>query len=95
MKMIALKEKALPADCFVFKHSTTCPVSARALTEVESAAVRVPVYRIDIREQRDLSNWVEAEYRVRHESPQLILIREKKARKIWNHGQIRREDIRE
>ena len=34
--IIPLVEHALPADCLVFKHSTTCPVSAEAAREVRA-----------------------------------------------------------
>ena len=53
----------------------------------------IPVYWVNVREQRELSNWVAAQYGVRHESPQLILLRDGVVRKVWNHGAIRRESI--
>jgi bacillithiol system protein YtxJ len=95
MKLIALNERTLPAHCFIFKHSTACPISAHALQEVESAETEIPIYRVDVREQRELSNWIASVYSVEHESPQLILIREGKAAKVLNHGAIRRGEIRE
>ncbi len=92
---IPLENKNLPPTCFVFKHSTTCPVSARAATEVKEMRTGIPVYLIKVREQRELSNWVAETFGVTHESPQLILIREGKMEEVWNHGEIRREDIKE
>ena len=73
--IIALQEESLPDACWVFKHSTACPVSARAADEVQAMDSELPVYWVNVREQRDLSNWMAARYGVRHESPQLILLR--------------------
>ncbi len=91
--VVSLKEKSLPPTCYVFKHSTTCGISARAATEIEMLESEIPVYVVNVREQRDLSNWVAAQYGVRHESPQLILLRDGKVEKVWNHGAIRKSSI--
>ena len=91
--VIPLAGRSLPADCLVFKHSTTCPVSAEAAREVAGLATDLPVYQVDVREQRDLSNWVAAEYAVTHESPQLILVRGGKAVRSWSHGEVRRGTV--
>jgi bacillithiol system protein YtxJ len=93
---VPLTSQDLPAACYIFKHSTTCPVSAHALAELRAAGgIAVPIYRIDVREQRDLSDWVARQFRVRHESPQLILIRDGKADKVWNHWEISKEGMKE
>ena len=88
-----MQEAVLPQDCLVFKHSTTCPVSASAAREVRALETDLPVYWINVREQRDLSNWVAAHYGVTHESPQLILIRAGKAQKVWSHSEVSRETV--
>jgi bacillithiol system protein YtxJ len=91
--IIALQEKTLPASCLVFKHSTACGVSARAAKEVEALQTDLPIYWVNVREQRDLSNWIAETYHVTHESPQLILLSDGKAAKTWNHFQVNREVI--
>ena len=80
-----MTEKTLPANCVVYKHSTTCGVSATAAKEVRAMETGLPIYWINVREQRDLSNWVAETYDVTHESPQLILIRDGKPEKVWSH----------
>jgi bacillithiol system protein YtxJ len=92
--IVDLKEKSLPADCLVFKHSTTCPVSASAAQEVRSMQSTLPVMWINVREQRDISNWVAETYGVAHESPQLILIRAGKPAQVWSHGEVRAANVR-
>lgn len=87
-QIIDLKEKSLPQTCYVFKHSTACPISFTAADNVRLAIFDLPLYWINVREQRDLSNWVASEYGVTHQSPQLILIEEGKATKSWSHSMI-------
>jgi bacillithiol system protein YtxJ len=91
--IITLNEKSLPVECLVFKHSTTCGVSARAAKEVESLKTGLPIYWVNVREQRDLSTWIADTYQVTHESPQLILLSGGKAARVWSHFQVNRELI--
>ena len=88
-----MKEKSLPADCLVYKHSTTCGISASAAKEVRAMETELPIYWINVREQRDLSNWVAETYDVTHESPQLILIRNGKPEKVWSHYEVNRTNV--
>lgn len=88
--IIPLQEKALPQACWVFKHSTACPVSARAAREVEALESDLPVYWVNVREQRELSTWIAEALGVRHESPQLILVRDGRAAKSWSHFEVTR-----
>lgn len=91
--IIPLSEKISLERCYVFKNSTRCPISTRAAEEVRRMSWSLPLYWIDVVEQRELSNWVAAELGVTHESPQLIRIENGKADKVWNHHQIRKENI--
>ena len=91
--IIQMQDKALPEDCFVYKHSTTCPVSAAAGREVRELATSLPVYWVNVREQRDLSNWVAETYGVQHESPQLILLKAGKAVQVWSHYEVTRSRV--
>ena len=88
-----MSEKSLPADCVVYKHSTTCGISASAAREVNAMTTSLPIYWINVREQRDLSNWFATAYGVEHESPQLILVRGGKAEKVWSHYEIHRTNV--
>ncbi|MCB0322860.1 MAG: DUF2847 family protein [Bdellovibrionales bacterium] len=88
MNIIELNEQRLPSDCYVFKHSTRCPISAAAASRVRQAESSLPLYWVNVVEQRSLSNWIAAELQVRHESPQLILLRSGKVEAVWNHGQV-------
>lgn len=70
----------------VFKHSTTCPVSANAYEEFNNYLNGSPREDIDyllvkVIESRPVSNQIAEDTGVKHESPQIIYI-DKKA-KVW------------
>jgi len=60
----------------VFKHSTQCPISAAAYRQMEafSNSEPTPVYVIRVIEERPLSNFFAEQFRVRHQSPQAIVM---------------------
>jgi bacillithiol system protein YtxJ len=91
--IVPLSEKNLPENCLVYKHSTTCPISATAGQEVRAMKTDLPIYWVNVREQRELSNWVAETYQVTHESPQLILIRDGKSQKVWSHYEVNRTNV--
>ena len=82
------KKSELPADCYIYKHSTACPVSMTAAQVVESLEFDLPLYWVDVIEQRKLSNQIAIRYGVRHESPQFLRINRGRATVILNHNQI-------
>ena len=81
----ALEESATK-PVLLFKHSLTCPISARALGEfqfyLKQADSRVSYHLIKIQNARDVSNEAAARLRIEHQSPQAILVRD--GRQVWN-----------
>lgn len=63
----------------IFKHNTTCPISKGVLRSLKEEAdllpADTPFYILDLLTYRDLSDAVEQRFDVRHESPQLLLIK--------------------
>jgi bacillithiol system protein YtxJ len=70
----------------LFKHSLTCPISARAYRELQShletADSRVSYNLITIQKARSVSNEAARRLQLEHESPQAILI--SKGKQVWN-----------
>lgn len=70
----------------LFKHSTTCPISACAWREVQDFLLEsqdeVLVVMIKVIESRAVSNQVTEELGVMHQSPQALLISERKV--VWH-----------
>ena len=64
----------------VFKHSTTCPVSANAYNELEKFPGEVAL--IEVQGARALSTEIGTLTGVPHESPQVIILRNGKA--VWH-----------
>ncbi|MDB4948829.1 MAG: hypothetical protein JWM27_1478 [Gemmatimonadetes bacterium] len=62
----------------VFKHNTTCPISARAHREMERLEAGRPgtaVFRVDVLAHRDVSDYVAERAGIEHQSPQVIVFR--------------------
>ncbi|MEN8144892.1 MAG: bacillithiol system redox-active protein YtxJ [Gemmatimonadota bacterium] len=77
-------------DFILFKHSTACGTSARAFRQVNKFLALTPsepVYMVDVISQRELSRQIEERFGVRHESPQVILVRGGVAK--WNASHFR------
>lgn len=85
---------------FIYKHSTVCPVSARAaeqyhdFTEEDTAAYNPVFTQVMVIENRDISNEIESRLGVRHASPQLLLLRDGKVTWHTSHFDITAERIR-
>lgn len=75
----------------IFKHSTTCPISAAAYQEMEQMTDTVSL--IVVQRSRDLSRELEQRTGIRHESPQAIILR--KGQPVWHasHWKITAEAV--
>ena len=61
-----------------FKHSPTCPVSWMAHREVmrlRTEQPELPLYLVSVRRRRDVARLIEERTGVRHESPQILVLR--------------------
>ena len=85
-----------PGKKLLFKHSTTCPISAKAheefqayVKESDTAAAIVHVI-----EDRPVSNQIAEEFGIKHESPQIFLLNNTEV--VWNtsHWKITRDAIK-
>lgn len=62
----------------LFKHSPTCPISLFAHHEVvrfRTAQPDTPVYLVSVRRQRELARHIAECTGIRHESPQILVLR--------------------
>lgn len=84
----------------IFKNSTRCPISFAALREFELWASQlnypnIKLYRVDVIEQRSISNSIEELTGVMHQSPQIIFISNGKVVENFSHSTIRKEKLNE
>jgi bacillithiol system protein YtxJ len=68
-----LTEQSKDRPVVIFKHSLTCPISAAAFDQMEVFEGRVSL--VEVQKARELSNEIESKLGVRHESPQVIVVR--------------------
>lgn len=81
----------------LFKHSTRCPVSAMAKRSLEYDKDLLPkdasIYYLDLIAYRDISNTIAEMWKVKHESPQLLVIQGNKCLYNASHSDIEMQDI--
>ena len=75
---------------FIFKHSTRCSISKMVLSRFESTnnSASLSVYLLDLLNYRDLSNQIADDFNVKHESPQLLVIKDGKCHTHSSHTSI-------
>ena len=79
----------------IFKHSTRCPISTvikNRLYKNEPPA-EIDFYYLDLIAYRSLSNIIAEKFDVRHESPQVLLIKNGESIFDESHSAIYMEDI--
>ena len=79
-------------DFIIFKHSTTCTVSASAIQEIKDFTdeTKKTVYLVKVIESRPLSNFIEEKTGVRHESPQVFFFKNSKVLDHQSHFKIKK-----
>ncbi len=87
VELEAALEKSQTSPVFLFKHSTTCPISARAQDRIAQYLARAgentpPFYLVRVIESRPISNEIATRLKVTHQSPQLVLVQGDTA--LWN-----------
>ena len=95
----ALIERSNQTPVWIFKHSLTCPISSHAWSEFQRFAAEVPpdgpvCAVIEIQYARAVSNALAERTRIRHESPQILLLREGGVTWHASHYGISREALR-
>lgn len=78
-----------------FKHSSTCPISATAYEQFIAYETDVEKYFLIVSEQRPVSNQIESDLDVKHQSPQIFLIENEQALWHTSHWKINKKNIDE
>jgi bacillithiol system protein YtxJ len=79
----------------IFKHSTTCSISAAAKAKVErqwpdaALPADATIYYLDLLRYRPISGQIASEFSIEHQSPQLLLIQDGQVRYHASHMGIR------
>lgn len=83
----------------IFKHSTSCSISAAAKGKIErqwadAGLADTRLYYLDLLRFRPISTEIAEQFGVRHESPQLLLIRDGECQYNASHMGIRLSDVK-
>ena len=86
-----LVEQSKDKPVVIFKHSTTCPISASAYRQVSGFGGEVAL--VEVQRARELSREIENQTGIRHESPQVLVLRNGQV--VWDasHFQIKTDAI--
>jgi len=79
------------SPAIIFKHSSTCGISARA--HAEMSRIELPVGLVTVQTARAVSNEIETRTGVEHETPQVFIIRDGKVLWTASHGQIKAQAV--
>ncbi len=80
----------------IFKHSTTCGISAmvkRGFENEANAESGVKLYYLDLLANRPISNAIAEKFMVVHQSPQLIVLKNREVVAEASHGAINDVDL--
>ena len=83
----------------IFKHSTTCSISAAAKSKLErqwadAGLEDAKIYYLDLLRYRSISGAVAEKFGGRHESPQLLLIQDGECSYNASHMGIRLSEVK-
>lgn len=88
--------KAATGYSIIFKHSTRCPISMMAKRKFELDEKlfeeKTPLYFLDLIKYRDISANVAELFKVHHESPQLLLVKNGECILDQSHSSISAEE---
>lgn len=89
-------EQSYEKPVVIFKHSTRCSISRFALRqwENESEVNAVYYYLIDLLNFRPVSQYVAERFQIRHESPQIIVLKGGKVVSHASHQDIQWNEIK-
>ncbi|MEN2766076.1 bacillithiol system redox-active protein YtxJ [Ornithinibacillus xuwenensis] len=94
-----LLEDSTDSPILVFKHSTSCMISARAFKHVQTfqqgGEDKMDCFMVKVIESRRLSNEIARDTKIPHKSPQILLINNQQV--VWNtsHWKITEHRLRQ
>ncbi len=98
-QLATLAEESKNQPVVIFKHSTICSISSTAKSRLERQWAEagfdsVKPYYLDLLRYRPVSNLIADVFRVRHESPQLLLIQDGVCTYNGSHLNIKIDEIK-
>jgi bacillithiol system protein YtxJ len=87
-----LEERSDIRTQLVFKHSTTCGISRMVLNMFKEDHIfgegQIDLYYLDLHRFREVSNGISGKFNVPHQSPQLLVVKNRTLVAHASHGAI-------
>ncbi|HTB52264.1 MAG TPA: bacillithiol system redox-active protein YtxJ [Ferruginibacter sp.] len=92
-----IKNQSKETPQVIFKHSTRCSISSMAKSRLEraSSSPAVNYYILDLIQHRNISQKIAEDFKVHHESPQVLLIKDGHCIYDESHSGINMDEIAE
>lgn len=94
-----IKEQSKTESIVMFKHSTRCGISRGVLKQFENSfdeeLSSLKIYYLDLLNFREISNEIATQFKIVHESPQLIVIKNGVTVKHASHYDIMSIDLKQ
>ena len=98
-QLATIKDDSNSQTVAIFKHSTRCSISSMAKTRLERewdlTDKEIKIYYLDLITYRSVSNAIEEQFGIEHQSPQLILIKKGEVIYQSSHSSIGVNDIKD
>jgi bacillithiol system protein YtxJ len=90
-----IKKQSFDQPQVIFKHSTRCSISSMAKSRLERNQFPkdIPFYFLDLIKHREISDSIEEQFLVDHESPQVLIIRNGECVYDESHSGINMDEI--
>nr|MBS0037422.1 bacillithiol system redox-active protein YtxJ [Saprospiraceae bacterium] len=93
----AAHDRSNDQPVYLFKHSTRCGISSHAKSELQEwhrkNINKAEVYYLDLIAYRSISNQISENYRIPHQSPQIIVLVNGEAVHALSHSSINEVDL--
>ncbi|GGK83914.1 bacillithiol system redox-active protein YtxJ [Rufibacter glacialis] len=94
-----IREESKGQPVVIFKHSTSCSISATAKSRLErqwdtAGLDQVKSYYLDLLSYRPVSNQIAQSFEVKHESPQLLFIKDGQCQYHGSHLGISLQEVK-
>lgn len=94
-----IKKTSFEKPVTIFKHSTRCSISRMSWNQFQKhyniPNDKMELYYLDLLEHRSLSNAIEEQFQVQHQSPQILVIKDGVVVFHTSHESIDANDLEE
>ncbi|WP_297696003.1 bacillithiol system redox-active protein YtxJ [uncultured Eudoraea sp.] len=96
-QLVEIEQNSAKRPQIIFKHSTTCGISSMVLRSFKNSYTlednQADLYFLDLHRYREVSNEVANRFKVYHQSPQVLIIKNGTAVANESHGGITSLDL--